>query len=43
MATDAVLATIADGGRAIIVNNKEAVEINKVILSFIELPGVGYA
>ena len=32
MAIDAVLATIANGGQAIIVINKEAVEINWFLL-----------
>jgi hypothetical protein len=32
MAMDAILANIADGGRAIIVINKEAVEINYFLL-----------
>ena len=36
MAMDAVLATIADGGRAIIVIDKEAVVINKFLLYFID-------
>jgi hypothetical protein len=36
MAMNAVLATIANGGRAIIVINKEAVEINYFLLYFID-------
>jgi hypothetical protein len=32
MAMDAVLATIADGGQAIIIIDKEAVEINEFLL-----------
>jgi hypothetical protein len=36
MAMDAVLATIANSGQAIIVIDKEAVEINKFLLYFID-------
>jgi hypothetical protein len=36
MAMDAVLATIANGGQASIVINKEAVEINKFLPYFID-------
>ena len=36
MAMDAVLATIADGKWAIIVIDKEAVEMNKFLLCFID-------
>jgi len=35
MAMDAILATIVNGGRAIVVIYREAVEINKFLVKFI--------